>query len=74
MFEGFENWHIETSGTTINVVKGGNGPPVLLLHGHPQTHVMWHKIAPHLAQDLRWWCRTLGGTATAASPKGTPNT
>jgi haloacetate dehalogenase len=46
MFEGFENLKIETRGTAINLVKGGAGPPLLLLHGHPQTHVMWHKTLP----------------------------
>ncbi len=50
MFEGFERRQIETSDTTINLVMGGDGPPLLLLHGYPQTHVMWHKIAPGLAR------------------------
>jgi len=49
MFEGFERVQIETTGATINLVKGGKGPPVLLLHGYPQTHVLWHKVAPQLA-------------------------
>jgi haloacetate dehalogenase len=40
MFEGFEQRRITTSGTTINLVKGGNAPPLLLLHGYPQSHVM----------------------------------
>ena len=52
MFEGFETRQIEISGTTINLVTGGSGPPLLLLHGYPQSHVMWHKIAPRLAQDF----------------------
>ena len=51
MFEGFERLQIRTSGSSINCVKGGSGPPLLLLHGYPQTHVMWHKVAPRLAQD-----------------------
>lgn len=46
MFEGFEQRHIQTSGTTINLVKRGDGPPLLLLHGYPQTHTMWHKVSP----------------------------
>src|SRR5262249_32785966 len=52
MFEGFEHQQITTSGTTIHLVKGGDGPGVLVLHGYPQTHAMWHKIAPRLAQDF----------------------
>ena len=52
MFEGFDELQIETSGATINLVKGGSGPPLLMLHGYPQSHVMWHKIAPRLAEDF----------------------
>ena len=50
MFEGFTKAQIETSETVINLVRGGSGPPVLLLHGYPQTHAMWHKVAPMLAE------------------------
>ena len=49
MFEDFTSARIETSETVINLVYGGSGDPVLLLHGYPQTHVMWHKVAPILA-------------------------
>jgi haloacetate dehalogenase len=52
MFEGFERLSIETTGATINLVRGGSGSPLLLLHGYPQTHVMWHKVAPRLAQEF----------------------
>ncbi len=52
MFEGFERRQIEAGGTTINLVKRGDGPPLLLLHGYPQTHTIWHKIAPRLAQEF----------------------
>jgi len=50
MLEGFETRRIETSGATINVKTAGSGPPVLLLHGYPQTHLIWHEIAPRLTQ------------------------
>ena len=50
MFETFTTAQIETSETAINLVHGGSGPPVLLLHGYPQTHAMWHKVAPKLAE------------------------
>ena len=60
MFEGFTRTRIRTSETIINAVHHGSGDPVLLLHGYPQTHVMWHKVAPLLtashtvvATDLR---------------------
>ena len=46
MFDGFERVAIDTGGATINAVHGGTGPPVLLLHGFPQTSAMWHRVAP----------------------------
>jgi len=52
MFETFEQTQINTSGAAIHLVKGGNGFPLLLLHGYPETHLMWHKIAPRLAQEF----------------------
>jgi haloacetate dehalogenase len=52
MFEGFAAERIRTAGPAINLVRGGQGPPLLLLHGYPQTHVMWHRIAPGLARDF----------------------
>ncbi len=44
-FPGFEERRIETSGAAINLVTGGSGPPLLLLHGYPQTHVLWRSFA-----------------------------
>src|SRR5919197_261382 len=68
MFEGFERRQITTSGTTINLVKGGDGPPLLVLHGYPQTHVMWHKIAPRLAQDFTVVAADLRGYGDSGKP------
>src|SRR6266568_2781219 len=68
MFEGFERVTIETTGAAINVVKGGKGSPVLLLHGYPQTHVMWHKIAPRLAQDFAVVAPDLRGYGDSSKP------
>jgi haloacetate dehalogenase len=48
---GFKHEKVQTSGATINVVRGGDGPPLLLMHGAPQSHVSWHKVAPDLAKD-----------------------
>ena len=54
MFEGFEPFDIEAGGTTIHGVRAGHGDrPVLLLHGFPQNHCMWHRIAPALVEDGR---------------------
>ena len=51
MFESFETHRIDLPGCRhMHVRIGGAGPALLLLHGHPQTHVMWHRVAPQLAQ------------------------
>ena len=43
MFEGFERVRVEAEGASINAVRGGEGPPLLLLHASPQTHAMWQR-------------------------------
>ncbi|MDN4074230.1 alpha/beta fold hydrolase [Fictibacillus terranigra] len=53
---------------TIRVRIGGDGPPLLLLHGHPQTHVMWHKIAPRLADDFTVVVPDLRGYGESSKP------
>ena len=73
MFETFEQTQIETSGAIINLVKGGNGFPLLLLHGYPETHLMWHKIAPRLAQEFTVVVPDLRGYGDSSKPKGEPN-
>ncbi|MDP8940365.1 MAG: alpha/beta hydrolase [Actinomycetota bacterium] len=70
MFEGFEEQRIEVSGTSINLVRGGAGPPLLLMHGYPQTHVMWHKIAPRLAEDFTVVATDLRGYGDSSKPAG----
>jgi haloacetate dehalogenase len=50
MFDGFARKQIKTQETTINLVQKGSGYPLLLLHGYPQTHVCWHRVAPLLAE------------------------
>lgn len=68
MFEGFERRMIETTGAAINVLTGGTGAPVLLLHGYPQTHVMWHKIAPQLAREFTVVVPDLRGYGDSSKP------
>jgi haloacetate dehalogenase len=70
MFPGFQRRFIRAGNVTINVVSGGQGPPVLLLHGWPQTHVMWHKIAPTLAADFTVVAPDLRGYGDSDKPPG----
>jgi len=51
-FEGFTLQQIETPGARLRVRLGGQGPPLLLLHGNPETHAMWHRVAPQLAEHF----------------------
>jgi len=53
-------------------VLGGDGPPVLMLHGYPQTHAMWHKVAPLLARDYTVVCADLRGYGDSSKPRGIP--
>lgn len=73
MFDGFKTVDVETSGATIHVVHGGKGPPLLLLHGYPQTHVMWHKIAPALAERFTVVACDLRGYGDSSKPPGGDN-
>jgi len=68
MFEGFTQTQIETSGARINLRLGGSGPPLLLLHGNPLTHVMWHKIAPRLAEHFTVVASDLRGYGDSSKP------
>ena len=72
-FPGFEHRRIATSGAEIDLVTGGSGPPLLLLHGYPQTHVMWRKIAPRLAQDFTLVIPDLRGYGDSSKPPSTPD-
>jgi haloacetate dehalogenase len=70
VFEGFEHFQVETSNAEINAVRGGQGPPVLLLHGYPQTHAMWHRVAPKLAEDFTVVAVDLRGYGDSSKPFG----
>src|SRR5258708_2874272 len=67
-FPGFRRQTVETSGTTINVLVGGDGPPVLLLHGYPQTHVEWRKVAPQPAKNYTLVIPDLRGYGDSGKP------
>lgn len=71
MFKGFSPFRIPTSGAEIAGVTGGAGPPLLLLHGYPQTHVMWHRIAPHLAERFTVVAADLRGYGASGKPATT---
>ena len=73
LFPQFEPRRIRTSGTEINLVVGGRGPGLLLLHGYPQTHAMWHRIAPRLAQEFTVVCADLRGYGDSGKPVSEPD-
>jgi len=70
VLENFEQSRITTSGAEINLRKAGQGPPLLLLHGYPQTHVMWHRIASALAERFTVVLTDLRGYGDSAKPPG----
>lgn len=72
MFEGFERKCIAANGTTIHLAHGGSGPPLLLLHGYPESHLMWHKVAPRLAEDFSVVVPDLRGYGDSGKPPGDP--
>jgi haloacetate dehalogenase len=70
-FDGFQPFTVRTaSGVDISGVKGGDGPPLLLLHGHPQTHMIWHRCAPALAQHFTVIATDLRGYGASSKPAG----
>jgi haloacetate dehalogenase len=68
LFPGFSRAQLAVNGTTINTVRGGAGAPVLLLHGYPQTHVIWHRVAPVLAERFTVVCPDLRGYGDSGKP------
>jgi haloacetate dehalogenase len=67
-FLGFRQMKIDTSGANINLRTGGSGPPVLLLHGYPQTHFEWHRVAPELAKRFSVVAPDLRGYGDSSKP------
>src|ERR1700712_5877677 len=70
---GFTLTDIETSGALIRLRHGGSGPPLLLLHGNPLTHVAWHKIAPRLAERFHVVAADLRGYGDSSAPPEEPD-
>lgn len=68
MFEGFESTVVDTGEVPIFIRRGGKGPPLLLLHGFPETHLMWHRVAPVLAQRCTVICADLRGYGASGKP------
>ncbi|GLC91757.1 hydrolase [Cupriavidus sp. TA19] len=73
MFEGFTPHRIDCGDVAIHAVVGGQGPALLLLHGHPQTHAIWHKVAPVLARHFTVVAADLRGYGDSDKPAGLPD-
>ncbi|GII03687.1 alpha/beta fold hydrolase [Planobispora takensis] len=73
MFEGFAQERVATGEAELFVRYGGDGPPVLLLHGHPRTHATWHRVAPLLAGQFTVVCPDLRGYGRSSKPETTPD-
>jgi haloacetate dehalogenase len=68
-FPGFSTELVKTSGTTIHVLRKGAGRPLLLLHGYPETHLTWHKVAPQLAEQFSVVVPDLRGYGDSGKPQ-----
>lgn len=73
MFEHFTLTQIEAGDVSVRARIGGAGPPLLLLHGNPQTHVMWHRVAPMLARHFTVVATDLTGYGQSSKPPSTPD-
>src|SRR5882762_11969776 len=69
MLEHFDTAEIHTGETSIFVCRSGSGPPVLLLHGFPETHLMWRSVAPILARHFTVVCADLRGYGRSGCPR-----
>lgn len=74
LFPGFEYRSVEVGDRVrVAAVTGGAGPPLLLLHGHPQTHCIWHRVAPVLAERHTVVASDLRGYGDSSKPDGVPD-
>ena len=67
-FPGFKSFKVQTTGAVINGVVGGSGPPILLLHGAPQSHISWRLVAPKLAATRTVVVPDLRGYGDSSKP------
>jgi len=72
-FEGFTLEQVPVRDGTLRLRRGGSGPPLLLLHGNPQTHAMWHLVAPALSERYTLYCPDLRGYGGSFKPPATPD-
>jgi haloacetate dehalogenase len=72
MFEGFTLEYVDVGDATLRVRHGGQGRPVVLLHGHPRTHTTWHRVAPVLAESFFVVCPDLRGYGRSSLPPDAP--
>ena len=70
MFEGFTRKKLRANGVEINTLVKGEGPPLLLLHGYPQSHLIWHRVAPELAERYTVVATDLRGYGDSEKPAG----
>jgi haloacetate dehalogenase len=73
VFEGFALERVDVGEVTLRVRHGGQGQPVVLLHGHPRTHATWHRVAPRLANSFFVVCPDLRGYGQSTLPPDAPN-
>lgn len=73
LFPSFETAEIDCDGTLLHCRIGGEGPPLLLLHGYPQSHATWHRVAPALARHFRCVLPDLPGYGASAVPRPEPD-
>jgi len=69
----FQRHRIRCNGVTIHCATAGSGPAILMLHGYPQTHSMWHRVAPVLARSHTVVCADLRGYGDSSKPRGLPD-
>ncbi|WP_159348026.1 alpha/beta fold hydrolase [Roseomonas harenae] len=72
-FDGFTLETRKVNGASLRLRRGGEGPPLLLLHGNPQTHAMWHKVAPVLARRFTVICPDIRGYGFSTKPAVSPD-